>query len=170
MNWQAKKLESEVASWPGVSVHPHRFSGREFRFGDAEIGHVHMGGVVDIPFSRPIHDALLVQGLAEPHYWVPDSGWTTFRVRREDQMPHALWLMRLSYARYAIKNTNALQKVFEEENRRLALPEPFHSLLEQFVRRVPAGHSNLEGHAEFGATSSQTLAGYRTRSGERPGQ
>jgi hypothetical protein len=159
MNWQVKNLESEVASWHGVSVHPHRFGGSEFRFGKAEIGHVHTGGVVDIPFSRPIHDALLVEGLAEQHPWVPDSGWTTFRIRRDEQLPHALWLMRLSYARYAIKNANSPPTAFEEEGVRLALREPFRSLLEQFVRPVPAGRSNLERQAEFGPTSSQTPSG-----------
>ena len=157
MNWQVKKLESEVASWPGVSVHPHRFGGREFRFGQAEIGHAHLGGVVDIPFPRAMHDALLAEGLAEQHHWVPNSGWATFRVRREEQMPQATWLMRLSYARYAIKNASAAREVFEEECRRLALREPFRSLLEQFVRQIPAGHSNLEGKPGFAPTTAHTL-------------
>jgi Luciferase len=157
MNWQVKKLEREVASWPGVSVHPHRFGGLEFRFGQAEIGHAHMGGVVDIPFPRAMRDALLAEGLAEEHHWVPNSGWTTFRVRREEQMQQAVWLMRLSYARYAIKSASAARGVFEEESRRLALREPFRSLLEQFVRRIPAGHSNLDEKAEFAPTTSRTL-------------
>ena len=30
-----------------------------FRFGDAEVGHMHTGGVVDIPFPRSIRDAVL---------------------------------------------------------------------------------------------------------------
>jgi hypothetical protein len=47
-----KKLEDKVSTWPQVSVHPHRFGDREFRFGSAEIGHVHAGGMVDIPFPR----------------------------------------------------------------------------------------------------------------------
>jgi hypothetical protein len=157
MNWQVQKLESEVASWPGVSVHPHRFGGREFCFGKAEIGHAHMGGVVDIPFPRAMRDALLAEGLAEEHHWVPNSGWVTFRVRREEQMQQAIWLMRLSYARYAIKNASAARGVFEEESRRLALREPFRSLLQQFVRQIPEGYSNLEGKAEFAPASSQTL-------------
>src|SRR5438094_87060 len=46
---QLRKLEEQVAAWPHVSVHPHRFGGREFRFGNAELGHVHLGGTVDIP-------------------------------------------------------------------------------------------------------------------------
>ena len=34
---QMRKLEQQVGTWPHVSVHPHRFDGREFRFGDAEL-------------------------------------------------------------------------------------------------------------------------------------
>ena len=68
---QMKKLEEQVAAWPHVSVHPHRFGGREFRLGNAELGHVHLGGTVDIPFTRAVRDALLADGLAEEHRWVP---------------------------------------------------------------------------------------------------
>src|SRR2546422_256838 len=56
---QMRRLEEEVAAWPNVSVHPHRFGGREFRFENAELGHVHAGGTVDIPFPRNVRDALL---------------------------------------------------------------------------------------------------------------
>jgi hypothetical protein len=58
------ELERHVSSWPEVSAHP-RFGGREFRFRAAEIGHVHTGGIVDIPFPRAVRDALLDEGLAE---------------------------------------------------------------------------------------------------------
>jgi len=34
-----KTLEAEVSAWPSISIHPHRFGGREFRFGNAEVGH-----------------------------------------------------------------------------------------------------------------------------------
>src|ERR1700687_5845663 len=98
-----KKLEEEVSAWPHISIHLHRFGGREFRFGNAEVGHTHTGGVVDIPFPRSIRDALLEEGLAEEHRWVPNSGWITFCVRSEDDLEHALWLMGLSYLRYALK-------------------------------------------------------------------
>ena len=62
-----KKLEDEVSAWPNISVHAHRFGGREFRFGSAEVGHAHMGGAVDIPFPHSVRDALLAEGLAEEH-------------------------------------------------------------------------------------------------------
>jgi hypothetical protein len=49
-----KNLEDEISAWPHVSIHPHRFGGRKFRFGNAEVGRMHTGAVVDIPFSRSI--------------------------------------------------------------------------------------------------------------------
>jgi hypothetical protein len=128
-----KKLEDTVASWPRISVHPHRFGGREFRFANAEVGHVHDGGIVDIPFPRPVRDALLTEGLAEEHRWVPNSGWVTVRVRNERDLQHAVWLMRLSYFRYALKTAADPRELFEEASRELRLTARFKSLLEQFV-------------------------------------
>ena len=96
-------LKEEVSTWPRISVHTHRFGGREFRFRKAEVGHVHDSGEVDIPFPRAFHDELLARGLAEEHRWAPNSGWITFYVRCEGDIQQALWLMRLSYLRYALK-------------------------------------------------------------------
>lgn len=155
MNWQVQQLESEVTSWPGVTAHSHRFAGREFRVGDAEIGHVHVGGVVDIPFTRAMRDALLAQGLAEEHRWVPDSGWTTFHIRRKDQLQHAIWLMRLSYARYAVKKSGDPQKSFEKESLELGLREPFLSWLRKFIPRVAEEAGHLLEPEPLAATATQ---------------
>jgi hypothetical protein len=130
---QLTKLDDVVASWPRMSVHSHRFGGREFRLGNAEVGHVHYGGIVDIPFPRSIRDALLSEGLAEEHRWVPNSGWITFRVRSERDLQHAVWLMRLSYFRYALKTAPDPHELLEEASRELQLTARFKSLLEQFV-------------------------------------
>jgi len=128
-------LEAEISQWPNISVRPHRFSAREFLFGKAEVGHIHLGGVVDIPFTRPIHDMLLTEGLAERHRFVPNSGWITFRVRAEQDLKHALWLMRLSYLRYLLKSDPNPRRLFEQESERLNLNSQFKSLLEPFIPR-----------------------------------
>jgi hypothetical protein len=130
------KLEDEISAWPNVSFHPHRFGGREFLFSAAEIGHVHVGGIVDIPFPRSIRDALLDQGLAEEHHWVPNSGWITFRVRTEDDLKHAVWLLRLSYLRYALKTASDPRGMLEQESEELRLSPQFKSLLEPFVPKT----------------------------------
>jgi Family of unknown function (DUF5519) len=126
-------LDQEISQWPHVSVRSHRFGGREFVFGKAEIGHIHIGGIVDIPFTRPIHDALLSEGLAGNHHWVPNSGWITFRVRNEQDVKHALWLMRLSYLRYFLKTATDARQFFEEESEKLQLSPGFKSLLDPFI-------------------------------------
>ena len=132
-----KKIESEVSAWPSISVQPHRFGGKEFLFGDAEVGHMHTGGIVDIPFPRPIRDALLAAGLAKGHRWVPNSGWTTFHVHSEGNLSHALWLMRLSYVRYALKTAIEPREMLERESEELRLSPQFKSLIEPFVRKIP---------------------------------
>ena|SRR5690348_10411954 len=131
-----KALEDELSTWPHVSVHPHRFGGREFRFGSAEVGHVHTGDIVDIPFPRPIHDALLAEGLAEEHRWVPDSGWITFRIRWDDDLQHAIWLLRLSYLRYLLKTAPDPRPLLEQESEQLRLSRRFRALLEPFAPRT----------------------------------
>lgn len=131
-----KKLQEQVGSWTNISVHPHRFGGREFLFGEAEVGHVHTSGIVDLPFTRPVHDALLAEGLAEQHLWVPNSGWITFRIGSEQDVAHALWLMRLSYLRYALKEATEPRSLFERECEELRLSPRFKSLLEPFVPKA----------------------------------
>ncbi len=117
-----QSLEREIAAWPDVSVHPHRFGGKEFRFGKAEIGHLHTDGTVDIPFPRALRDALVEQGQAEEHRWVPNSGWTTFRVHSPAEAGHALELLRISYLRYAMKTAENPRELLEREAARLSPP------------------------------------------------
>jgi hypothetical protein len=128
-----RRLEDEVSAWPNVSAHPHRFGGREFRFGKAEIGHVHRDGTVDIPFPRAVRDALLEEGQAEEHRWVPNSGWTTFKVRTESDIHDAIGLLRISYLRYALKAASDPHELLKQESKSLHLSPRFISLLEIFA-------------------------------------
>jgi len=130
------KLEAEVSVWPNISVHPHRFGGREFRFQDAEVGHVHLGGVVDIPFPRSMRDALLAEGLAEEHPWVPNSGWVSFRIRGGQDLNHALWLLRLSLLRYLLKAASDPRQLLEKESKALQLSPRLQSLLQPFIPKT----------------------------------
>ena len=135
-----KKIEDEVSAWPNVSVHPHRFGGKEFRFGKAEIGHVHTNGTVDIPFPREIRNALLEEGQAEEHRYVPDSGWATYQARGSADVGHAVELMRISYLRYALKSASDPREFLKRETAALHLSPRFVPLLEKLV---PARLHNL---------------------------
>lgn len=135
---RVRRFEEKVAGWPEVSCAPHRFGGKEFRFQKAELGHVHFWGDVDIPFTRAIRDVLLARGLAEPHRWVPESGWITFRLRADVDVDRAIWLMRLSYLRYALKTFVEPDRALRQEAETMRLDEGLASLLSQFVPRQAA--------------------------------
>jgi hypothetical protein len=89
---------------------------------------------VHIPFPRPVRDELLMQALAEIHPYGPDTGMVSFQIRTDGDVEHALWLMRLSYLRYALKDAAEPARMLDEESERLKLNARLRYLMEPFVR------------------------------------
>jgi Family of unknown function (DUF5519) len=98
-------ISGEVCRWPDVTSAPHRFGGTEYRFSQAEIGHLHSDGTLDIPYPMPIRNQLIADGIVEKHHFLPESGWVTFYVTATN-LEQALWLLRLSYLRYALRRAS----------------------------------------------------------------
>jgi hypothetical protein len=98
-NAAAERIRHEVSSWPNVTAKPHRFGGVEFVVGRREIGHLHGGHLVDLPFPMPNHDELIAAGRARVHHVLPDSGWVSFPIKTEEDVNHAIELLRLNYER-----------------------------------------------------------------------
>lgn len=97
----ARRVEAAAVGWPDVTVRDHRFGGREFRLGTREIGHLHGDRQADIAYPRPIRDAVVGAGLADPHHLFPDSGWTTYHVGGPGAANRIVDLLRLSYLVHA---------------------------------------------------------------------
>ncbi len=91
------QLRTAALSWPGVTAHPHRFGGEEYRVGEREIGHVHGDSLVDIPFPTKVRNELVAAGRTEPHHILPDTGWVSFHIRETADVERAIELLRLSY-------------------------------------------------------------------------
>lgn len=116
-----KTLEAKASAWSNVSIRPHPFGGREFRFGDAEVGHVNPGGIVDIPFPRSVRDALLAEGLAEEHPWVPELRMDHISdTRRGRRQPCSLAHATVISPPHSEDRTDP-QKLFEHESEQLQL-------------------------------------------------
>ncbi|AFZ65827.1 luciferase family protein [Deinococcus peraridilitoris] len=92
-----RRLEREVSAWPGVEVRHHRTGCTQFRSPHGEVGHLHRGGLLDVPFPRELRDRLVSKGQARPHHVMPASGWVSYQVSGEKELPGALALLRLSY-------------------------------------------------------------------------
>ena len=74
------KLQQELLSWPGVSIHDHRFGGIEFRVHGREIRHLHGDKLADLPFSKDVGNRLIAEGRASPHHILPQSGWISYYI------------------------------------------------------------------------------------------
>lgn len=94
-----ERIEGEVAGWPGVEARPHRFDGVEFRVRGHEIGHLHGDSLADLPFPKRVREGLVAEGKARPHHVLPETGWTSYRIRGPEDVEGALELFRLNYER-----------------------------------------------------------------------
>jgi hypothetical protein len=75
-----------MREWEDLQVLLHRFGGKEFYWGKVEIGHVHTYGMVDIPFNKWTHTALVERGLAQRYHMLDDSGWIATFLQGEQNL------------------------------------------------------------------------------------
>lgn len=92
-----KTIEKAVLTWPGVTAHPHRFGGSEYRIGRREIDHVHGDHLVDVPLPTKVRDEVVADGRAVPHHVLPESGWVTLYLGQKEDIQRAIELLRLSF-------------------------------------------------------------------------
>jgi len=97
MSSVSETIHAAALAWPGVQSVPHQFGAVEFTIGDREIGHLHGNTLLDVPFPRAVREELVAAGLAEPHHFLPQIGWVSFRIRRADDCAAAIALLRKSY-------------------------------------------------------------------------
>jgi hypothetical protein len=89
-------IADELAAWPGVTTGPGRFGAMTLSYGTREVGHLHGSSHADLPFPTRLRHELVAAGRAEPHHFLPDSGWVTVPLAG-DGVAQALELSALSY-------------------------------------------------------------------------
>jgi Luciferase len=92
-----QRINEAVAGWPGVTLHPHRFGGTEYRLGRRELGHIHGDYLVDIPFPTKVRAEIVAAGRARPHHVLPDSGWISFYLKELADVEKAIGLLQYSF-------------------------------------------------------------------------
>ncbi|HDR7737702.1 luciferase family protein [Bacillus thuringiensis] len=95
----SEMIRNEVLSWAGVSEKPHRFGGIEINYDKKELGHLHGDKLADLPFPKLKRDELVKQGLVKPHHVLPESGWISYYIKSEEDIPFAIELFRMQYDR-----------------------------------------------------------------------
>lgn len=90
------QLESELQSWPGISISMHRYGGSQFNYNGKEIAHLHSNGLLDIRYSLKIKQGLLAEGRICNHHIFPHTGWVSFYLRSEKDLDYAVRLMKIT--------------------------------------------------------------------------
>jgi hypothetical protein len=96
-------LTDELLSWAGVTVQPHRFGGIEFQFEGKEIGHLHGDRLFDLLLPKTERDAWIRAGKAEPHHIYPESNWVSIYLKTEEDVTHAIAIIRSKYERMTLR-------------------------------------------------------------------
>ena len=92
------EVENEVLSWKNTSIHIHKFGGIQFNLNKKELGHIHGNGLLDILFSKMTKSQLLKEGKVGDHHTFKNSGWTTFKIKTEEDKKSAIELLKQAYS------------------------------------------------------------------------
>jgi hypothetical protein len=108
-------VQKELLSWPGVTIHDHRFGGIEFRVNGREMGHIHGDRLADLPFPKDVGKKLIAEGKALPHHVLPHSGWISYYIKGIEDIPGTIELFQMQYERMTSygkkeKNNERLEK------------------------------------------------------------
>jgi hypothetical protein len=90
-------IKKELLSWPYVTAEAHRFGGMEFRLNKREMGHIHGERVADLPFPMDIRNKLVNSGRVSAHHFLPQSGWVSYWVKGEQDIPGVIELFKMRY-------------------------------------------------------------------------
>ena len=99
MEQASEVAKRELLGWPGVTVHDHRFGGLEFRVNGREMGHMHGDKLADLPLPKNVGKKLISQGRVSPHHFLPQSGWVSYYINGQADIPTLIELFRMQYDR-----------------------------------------------------------------------
>lgn len=96
-------IEKAVIELPGVHPGIHRFGGIGFFFLGKECSHIHGNGLLDCFVGRANREALVRDRRVSPHHVFPRSGWISFWVKDDGDVPQAIDLIRMACAYQQVK-------------------------------------------------------------------
>ena len=105
----SERVQSELKSWPEVTLHNHQFGGLEFRVNGKEIGRLH-GDLADLPSPADARKRRIAEGKALPHHFTPKSNWLSYNIEKTEDVDSAIGLFRMQYERPTGKNKEKWRK------------------------------------------------------------
>ena len=95
----SEKIEQELLSWKGVTIHEHNFVTILFYVEGAEMGHLHGDSIADLKFPAKVDDRLVKDGYVSPHHVIPKPRGISHEIRDNRDVEKVIELFRLRYNR-----------------------------------------------------------------------
>ena len=74
------------------------------------MGHIHGDRVADLPFSMDVRNKLVNSGRVSGHHFLPQSGWVSYWIKGEQDIPNVIELFKMRYD--SLKpNTKLVKKI-----------------------------------------------------------
>jgi Family of unknown function (DUF5519) len=93
------QISRGVASWPGVTLHAHRYGGLGIFWQGQELGQLHPCGLLDVSLTAAQRNRLLRAGRFHRHHTFPHSDWVTLPIDGALDVPAAMNALQLAHAR-----------------------------------------------------------------------
>jgi len=97
MSGVLETINIELLRGSDVTAEPHRFGGLEFRLNKREMGHIHGDRVADLPFPMDVRNKLVNSGRVSAHHFLPQSGWISYWIKGEQDIPNVIDLFKMRY-------------------------------------------------------------------------
>jgi Family of unknown function (DUF5519) len=91
------RLADALRAWPSITTGLGRFGAITYSLAAREVGHVHGNSHTDLPLPKPLRNELVDSGKAQPHHFLPQSGWVTVPIDVEGGVEQALEIFKLNY-------------------------------------------------------------------------
>jgi Family of unknown function (DUF5519) len=92
-----ERLHAALSGWPGITTRAGRFGSVLYELEGREVGHVHGESHADLPMPLPLRHALVAEGRARAHHFLPNSGWVTVPLNGGQAVDGVLEVFRLNY-------------------------------------------------------------------------
>jgi hypothetical protein len=91
-------IESEVSTWPGITITTHKYGGMQINYKGKELGHIHSNGLFDMLLSRKLKKQLMCENHhVQNHHSFKNSGWISFYIKHTDDKYVVLKLLKRKY-------------------------------------------------------------------------
>ena len=112
-------VSKEIQQWDNIISATHweihnnnKANGSDFYVGLAELGHIHLDGMLHLPSTKEISKLLIQAKIAEKFIYV--QHWVQFKIHNQASVNQAIWIFRLHYDRlFGADDAQLIQRISE---------------------------------------------------------